>query len=200
MFQQDKSMGDFDTPLNVESIRADFPILDQEVRPGVPLVYLDNAATSQKPSSVIDAMDDYYRRYNANVHRGLHKLSEQATDAYEDARKRIGKFINAPSHKEVIYTRNTTESINLVAWTWARANLKPGDVGLSTEMEHHSNIVPWQILAQQTGLIVKFIPVSDDGVLDMDAYSSLLKDEPVRLVCINHMSNVVGTIQPVKEI
>jgi len=192
-------MSEFDTPLDVAAIRADFPILNQEVRPGVPLIYLDNAATSQKPLAVIEAMNDYYRRYNSNVHRGLHKLSEQATDAYEGARKRIAAFINAPSHKEVIYTRNTTESINLVAWSWARANLKPGDVILSTEMEHHSNIVPWQILAQQTGIEVKYVPVTDDGFLDMGAFQKLL-DERVKLVTIMHMSNVVGTIQPVRQL
>ncbi len=192
-------MNDFKTPLDVAAIRADFPILHQEVRPGVHLIYLDNAASSQKPLAVIDAMDDYYRRYNANVHRGLHKLSEEATDAYEDARKRIARFINAPSYREIIYTRNTTESINLVAWTWARANLKPGDVILTTEMEHHSNIVPWQILAQQTGVEVRYAPVTDEGLLDMDAFRKLL-DERVKLVAVMHMSNVLGTIQPVRQI
>ena len=145
------NLSDFNSPLDVARLRADFPILHQEVREGFPLVYFDNAATSQKPASVIDTMDDYYRRYNANVHRGIHKLSEEATEAYEGARKRIAAFISAPSWREVIYTRNTTESINLVAQSWGRANLGPGDVVLSTGMEHHSNIVTWQLLAEQTG-------------------------------------------------
>ena len=191
-------MTDTQTPLDVTAIRADFPILDQEVRPGVPLVYLDNAATSQKPLPVIEAMDDYYRRYNSNVHRGIHKLSDEATSAYEDARKRIAEFINAASFREVIYTRNTTESINLVAYTWARANLKPGDVVLSTEMEHHSNIVPWQILAAERGIEVRYVPVNEEGVLDMEAFGRLL-DERVKLVTVMHMSNVLGSIQPVRQ-
>jgi cysteine desulfurase/selenocysteine lyase len=191
-------MGDYTSPLNTALIRTDFPILDQEVRPGVPLVYLDNAATSQKPLAVIEAMNDYYRRYNANVHRGIHKLSDQATSAYEDARKRIGKFINASSFREMIFTRNTTESINLVAYSWARANLQAGDVVLSTEMEHHSNIVPWQLLAGQTGVEVRYVPVTDEGMLDMEAFRRML-DERVKLVAVTHMSNVVGTVQPIRD-
>lgn len=186
------------TPLDVESIRADFPILHQEVRPGVPLIYLDNAASSQKPASVIDAMDEYYRSYNANVHRGIHKLSEAATNAYELARKRIATFINAGSVREVIYTRNTTEGINLIAQSWGRANLKPGDVVLSTELEHHSNIVPWQLLAEQIGIDVRWVPVTDEGYLDLDAYHTML-DERVKLVTFAHVSNVLGTVQPVRE-
>jgi cysteine desulfurase/selenocysteine lyase len=190
-------MNDANTLLDIAAIRSDFPILDQDVRPGVSLAYLDNAATSQKPLAVIEAMNDYYRRYNANVHRGIHKLSEEATLAYEDARKRIAHFINA-SWRETIYTRNTTESINLVAWSWARSNLKPGDVILSTEMEHHSNIVPWQILAAQTGIEVRYVPVTDDGVLDMAAFGRML-DERVKLVTVMHASNVLGSIQPVRQ-
>jgi cysteine desulfurase/selenocysteine lyase len=190
---------DFKTPLDVETIRVDFPVLDQEVRPGIPLVYLDNAATSQKPLPVIEAMNTYYRDYNANVHRGIHKLSEAATDAYENARGRIAKFINAASRKEIIFTRNTTESINLVAQTWGRANIGAGDVILSTEMEHHSNIVPWQVLAEEKGAEVRYIPVQDDGMLDMDAYESML-DERVKLVVFTHMSNVLGTVLPAAEI
>ncbi|MBN1428320.1 MAG: cysteine desulfurase [Anaerolineae bacterium] len=188
-----------ETLLDVATIRADFPILHQDVRPGVPLAYLDNAATSQKPLAVIDAMSDYYLRYNANVHRGIHKLSEEATVAYEGARKRIARFINAASWREIIYTRNTTESINLVAWSWARTNLKPGDVILSTEMEHHSNTVPWQMLAGQTGIEVHYVPVTDAGVLDMTAFDEML-DERVKLVTIMHTSNVLGAIQPVRQI
>ncbi len=191
-------MADFKTPLDVAAIRVDFPILDQEVRPGVPLIYLDNAATSQKPTVVIDAMDAYYRCYNANVHRGIHKLSEEATEAYESARKRMAAFINARSFREVIFTRNTTEGINLVAQSWARTHLKPGDVVLSTAMEHHSNIVPWQLLAEQTNIEVHWVPVTDDGFLDMESFHRML-DGPVKLVTFAHMSNVLGTIQPVRE-
>ncbi len=192
-------MVDLKTPLDVQAIRADFPVLDQEVRPGVPLVYLDSAATSQKPLSVIEAMSDYYLRYNANVHRGIHKLSEEATAAYEDARKRIARFINASSPREVIYTRNTTESINLVAQSWGRANLKAGDAILSTTLEHHSNIVPWQLLADQIGVEVRWVPITDDGRLDMDAFHRML-DERVKLVTFAHVSNVLGTIQPVRAL
>jgi cysteine desulfurase/selenocysteine lyase len=188
---------DFD--YDVQAIRADFPILAQEHHPGVPLIYLDNAASSQKPLKVIEALDDYYRRYNANVHRGVHKLSEQATAAYEEARIKIRHFINAASKREIIFTRGTTESINLVAQTWGRANLKPGDVVLSTAMEHHSNIVPWQILAAEKGFTVRYVPVLPDGTLDMDAYARLLRDEPVRLVTVMHVSNVLGTINPVAD-
>lgn len=191
-------MNDFQTPLDVQAIRADFPVLDQETQPGVPLVYLDSAATSQKPLAVIEAMSDYYLRYNANVHRGLHKLSEEATEAFESARRRIASFINAASYREVIYTRNTTESINLVAHSWGRTNLKPGDVIVSTELEHHSNIVPWQMLADQTGVELRWVPVTDEGRLDMDAFHQML-DARVKLVTFTHMSNVTGTIQPARE-
>ena len=190
--------GEDKTPLDVQALRADFPVLHQEVRPGVPLVYLDNAATSQKPLAVIEAMDEYYRRYNANVHRGIHKLSEEATEAYENARRRVAAFIHAASPREIIFTRNTTESINLVAQAWGRSNLKPGDVVLSTEMEHHSNIVPWQLLAQQTGIEVKWVPLTEEGYLDLEAYHNML-DQRVKLVTFTHMSNVLGTIQPVRE-
>ena len=190
---------DYKTPLDVAAVREDFPVLDQEVRSGVPLVYLDNAATSQKPRAVIDAMSDYYLRYNANVHRGIHKLSEEATDAYEGARKRIARFINAASHREIIYTRNTTESINLVAWSWGRANLGPGDVVISTEMEHHSNIVPWQMIAEQVGCEVRHVPAREDGEFDWEAFEDLL-DERVKLVTVTHMSNVLGTVLPVRRL
>lgn len=192
-------MNDFKTPFDVAAIRADFPVLDQEVSPGVPLVYLDNAATSQKPLAVIDAMSDYYLHDNANVHRGIHKLSEAATDSYEDARKRIARFINAKSHREIIYTRNTTESINLVAWAWGEQNISPGDVIISTEMEHHSNMVPWQLLVERKGAELRYIPVTDDGLLDLDAYHQML-DERVKLVAVVHASNVLGTLNPVTEI
>jgi cysteine desulfurase / selenocysteine lyase len=187
-------------PYDVDTVRADFPILHQEHHDGVPLIYLDNAASSQKPLKVIEALDSYYRGYNANVHRGIHKLSEAATTAYEGARIKIKKFINAPSKREIIFTRGTTESINLVAQTWGRANLKTGDVVVSTQMEHHSNIVPWQILASEKGFTIRYIPVLDDGTLDMDFLATVLRDEPVKLVTVMHVSNVLGTINPVAEI
>jgi cysteine desulfurase/selenocysteine lyase len=186
-------------PYDVEAVRADFPILQQEHHPGVPLVYLDNAASSQKPLSVINAIDNYYRNYNANVHRGIHKLSEQATEAYEGARVKIRKFINAASKREIIYVRGTTEGINLVASTWGRANLNAGDVVISTQMEHHSNIVPWQILAAEKGFKVRYVPVLPDGSLDMDAYAAMLREGRVKLVTAMHVSNVLGTVNPIAE-
>lgn len=189
-----------DLPYNVEAVRADFPILHQEHHAGTPLVYLDSAASSQKPVMVIEAIDDYYRRYHANVHRGIHKLSEEATAAYEHARVKVRQFINARSKREVVFTRGTTESINLVAQTWGRANLKPGDVVLSTEMEHHSNIVSWQILAADRGFTLRYIPVLDDGTLDMEAFGTMLRRDPVRLVTVTHTSNVLGTVNPIADI
>lgn len=186
-------------PFDIEKIRADFPVLHEKHHDDVPLIYLDNAASSQKPLQVIEGLNAYYRLYNANVHRGIHKLSEEATEAYEGARKKVQKFINAKSRREVIYTRGTTESINLVAQTWGRANLGAGDVVLSTVMEHHSNIVPWQILAAEKGFTVKFIPTNPDGTLDMDAYKKLLNANTVKLVAVVHSSNVLGTINPVPE-
>ncbi len=187
------------TPLDINKVRSDFPILAREVRPGIPLVYLDSTASSQKPAQVIEAMSTYYELYNANIHRGIHTLAEEATAAYEAARDRIARFIGAKDSKEVIYTRNTTESINLVAHAWGRANLKAGDLIVLTEMEHHSNIVPWQILAAETGCRIAYISVSDDGLLDMESYHSLLEDKP-KLVGFAHMSNVLGTVNPAKEI
>ena len=184
---------------DVAKIRADFPILERQVRPGVPLVYLDSTATAQKPQLVISAMDDYYRQYNANIHRGIHALAEEATAAYESARQRVADFIGSPSARQVIFTRNTTESINLVALAWGRANLKAGDVVILTEMEHHSNLVPWQMLAAELGLRLEFIPVTPNGLLDLDAYRGLLALGP-RLVSFTHMSNVLGTINPASEI
>ena len=184
---------------DVNRIRQDFPILNREVRPGVKLVYLDTTATSQKPEVVIEAMNTFYRHSNANIHRGVHTLAEEATGIYEQARVKIAKFINAGSPHQVIYTRNTTESINLVAYTWARANLKVGDLIILTEMEHHSNLVPWHILAAERGVRLEFIPVTDVGLLDLDAYRLLLKQDP-KLVSFTHMSNVLGTITPAAEI
>lgn len=184
---------------DINTIRAEFPILHQMHHDQVPLIYLDNAASSQKPRLVIDALDDYYRRYNANVHRGVHKLSEAATEAYEGARVKIKKFINAGSKREIIFTRGTTESINLVAQTWGRANLKPGDVVISSAMEHHSNIVPWQILAQEKGFTIKYLPVTGAGLLDLDVLRGWLTEGNVRLVTVMHVSNVLGTVNPVAE-
>lgn len=185
--------------LNVNEVRNDFPILQRETSPGVRLVYLDSTATSQKPLAVIDAMDSYYRRSNANIHRGVHTLAEEATTLYEQARVKIAKFINAHSAHQIIYTRNTTESINLVAYSWARANLKAGDLVILTEMEHHSNLVPWHMLQAERGIELDFIPVLEDGILDLDAYQVLLERQP-KLVSFTHMSNVLGTINPAQEI
>ncbi len=185
--------------LNVEQIRKDFPILEREAHPGKRVVYLDSTATSQKPLSVIEAMDNFYRRSNANIHRGVHTLAEEATALYEDAREKVAKFINASSARQIIYTRNTTESINLVAYTWARANLKAGDLVILTEMEHHSNLVPWHILAAERGIQLEFIPVTEDGLLDLETYKALLNRSP-KLVSFTHMSNVLGTVTPAAEI
>jgi len=185
--------------LNVNEIRKDFPILQRETQPGTRLVYLDSTATSQKPLAVLNSMENYYRRSNANIHRGVHTLAEEATTLYEQAREKIAKFINSPSARQIIYTRNTTESINLVAYTWARVNLKAGDLVILTEMEHHSNLVPWQMLQVERGLELDFIPVTEDGLLDLDAYKSLLSRSP-KLVSFTHMSNVLGTINPAAEI
>ncbi len=185
--------------LDIARIRQDFPILNREVRPGVKVVYLDSTATSQKPLAVIEAMNDFYHRFNANIHRGVHTLAEEATAMYEQARVKIAKFINARNPHEIIYTRNTTESINLVAYTWARANLKSGDLVILTEMEHHSNLVPWHMLAAERGVQLEFIPVTENGLLDLETYKSLLARTP-KLVSFTHMSNVLGTINPAAEI
>jgi cysteine desulfurase/selenocysteine lyase len=184
--------------LDVIKTRKDFPILEREVRAGVRLTYLDSTATSQKPLAVIQAMDEFYRKSNANIHRGVHTLAEEATALYEGARERIAKFVNAASARQVIYTRNTTESINLVAYSWARANLKQGDLVILTEMEHHSNLVPWHILQAERGVELDFIPVTDDGLLDLETYKTLLSRRP-KLVSFTHMSNVLGTINPAAE-
>ena len=185
--------------LDVTKIRADFPILQEEAHPNVPLVYLDSAASSQKPTAVIEAMNTYYRGYNANVHRGIHRLSEDATNAYEGARERIAKFINAPDSAETIYVRNATEAFNLVAATWGRANIRAGDEILLTEMEHHANIVPWQILAQEKGAVVRYVPFNEDGTLDLSDLDSLLT-ERTKIFSFTAVSNVFGTINPTKEL
>lgn len=184
---------------DIQKIRNDFPILTREVRPGVKLIYLDSTATAQKPRIVIDAMTQYYEMNNSNIHRGIHQLAEEATAMYELAREKIAAFINARSTKEIIFTRNTTESINLVAQTWGRKFLKSGDLIILTEMEHHSNLVPWQILADEKNLELDFIPVTESGELNLSTYELLLEKNP-KLVAFTHMSNVLGTINPAKEI
>ena len=180
------------------AVRRDFPVLDQEVN-GHPLVYLDNAATTQKPEQVIEAISNYYRRDNANVHRGAHTLSDRATRAFENARERAARFINSPAASQVIWTSGTTEAINLVANSWGRSNLKPGDRILVSWLEHHSNIVPWQLVAAATGADLVPIPVTDGGEIDLDALDGLL-DERVRMVAVNHVSNALGTVNPVADI
>ncbi|MEA2684160.1 MAG: cysteine desulfurase / selenocysteine lyase [Chloroflexota bacterium] len=185
-------------PLDVRALRADFPILDRQVRGGRGLVYLDSAASSQKPKAVIDALSDYYTRYNANVHRGIHTLSEEATDEYEKARRKIQRFINAGHPEELVFVRNTTEAINLVAHSYGE-RLREGDEILLSEMEHHSNLVPWQMLADRKGARLRFIPLFDDGTLDLSGLGELLTDR-TRIVALSHMSNVLGTINPVEEI
>jgi cysteine desulfurase/selenocysteine lyase len=184
--------------LDVEKVRADFPILKREVH-GKPLVYLDTAASAQRPLAVINAVDDFYRSYNANIHRGVHRLSQEATDAYERARARTAAFINAPSDQEVVFTRGTTESINLVAHSYLLPRLQPGDEILVSWMEHHSNIVPWQMLCEQTGAVLKVIPMNARGELEMEALESLLS-ERTRLLGIVQVSNALGTVNPVREI
>lgn len=184
---------------DVNKIRADFPILSVDAHPGVPLVYLDSAASSQKPAAVIDAMSAYYQRYNANVHRGIHRLSEDATNAYEGARQRISKFINSPDPCQVIFVRNATEAFNLVAYSWGRTNITAGDEILLTEMEHHANIVPWQLLAEETGATLRFVPFLEDGTLDLSDLSNLLNDR-TKLFSFTAVSNVFGTINPTKQL
>ena len=186
------------TPLDVERIRADFPILQRQVN-GHRLVYLDNASSTQKPQQVIDALVDFYTRINANVHRGVHTLSVEATDAYEQARERIGRFIGTHDADEVVFVRNTTEGLNLVAACWGRANLREGDEILATTLEHHSNLVPWQRVAQETGARIRLARLTPDGTLDMDHFYELLNSR-TRIVAIASASNVLGTLTPVSEI
>ena len=183
--------------LDPHALRADFPILAERPH-GKPLVYLDSAATSQKPLAVIEAMDRYYRAYNANVHRGIYEISEKATAAYEGAREQVARFINAPSEREIVWTRNATEAINLVAYSWGRRHLGRGDAIVLTEMEHHANLVPWQILAQEVDGDLEFIPITDEGILRLDVFEVLLRLHP-KLVAFTHVSNTLGTINPVRE-
>lgn len=183
--------------VNADAVRADFPIMSRRIN-NKPLIYLDSAATSQKPAVVINVMDDYYRRYNANPHRGVYAISEEATAAYESARHRVAAFINAASPKEVVFTRNTTEAINLVRYSWGRANIRAGDRILLTEMEHHSNLVPWQLLAREVGAKLEFVCIDDDGLLLLDQLDRKL--DGIKLLAITHQSNTLGTINPIKAI
>jgi cysteine desulfurase/selenocysteine lyase len=185
--------------LNVKKIRQDFPILKRKVMGGKTLVYLDNAATTQKPLAVINAINDYYTNYNSNIHRAVHQLAEEATIAYEETRQKIAKFINARHTDEIIFTRNTTEAINLVSYSWGRANVKRGDKVVISEIEHHSNIVPWQILTQEKGAKLEYIGVDDSGYLKMHEYEKYLASKKVKLVSLSQMSNVLGTIIPVEK-
>jgi len=187
-------------PLDVERIRADFPILQRTVRGGKPLVYLDSAATSQKPVSVIEALAGFYRTSNANIHRGIYELSEEASVLYEEARAKVARFIGAARAEEVVFVRNTTEAINLVARTWASANLQAGDVVVTTVLEHHSNIVPWHQLAAERGIVVRFVDIDDEGRLRLDQLAQYLRTEPVKLVTVTHVSNALGTINPIPHI
>ncbi|MDZ7749315.1 MAG: cysteine desulfurase [Halofilum sp. (in: g-proteobacteria)] len=185
-------------PLDVERLREDFPILRQQIG-GHPLVYLDNAATTQKPLAVIDTLDRYYRETNANIHRGVHTLAERATAQYEDARERVAGFINAAEAREIVFTRGTTEAVNLVAQSYLRPRLAAGDEIVVSEMEHHSNIVPWQLVAEHTGARIRVLPITDTGELELDDLPGLL-NERTRLVAIGHVSNALGTVNPVARI
>ena len=187
-----------DAPYDVQRVREDFPILHRQVH-GKPLVYLDNAATTQKPQSVLDAMAEYYSDYNANIHRSTHLLSELATRAYEAARVKVAAFINADDPHEIIYVRNATEGVNLIAQTWGRKNIAAGDEIIISAMEHHCNIIPWQMLCEEKGAVLRVIPFDADGVLQMDKYAALLNDR-TKFVGIVQMSNALGTVNPVKEI
>src|SRR5436190_10798792 len=184
--------------LDAEVIRRDFPIFGTQVH-GKPLVFLDSASTSQKPEAVIDALDAYYREYTANVHRGIYEIGERSTASYEAARASVARFINAPDSHEVIFTRNATEAINLVAYSWGRRNVGRGDVIVLTEMEHHANLVPWQLLAQEKDADLEFIPITDDGQLRLDVFEVLLRVHP-KIVAFTHVSNTLGTITPAKQI
>jgi len=184
------------TTFNVETVRADFPILTERVH-GRPLVYLDSANTSQKPEAVLKAMDDYYRHANANIHRATHVLSERATALYEGGRTKAAAFLNAPDTRSIVFTKGTTDGINLVAQSYGRSTLKAGDEILLTWLEHHSNIVPWQLVAEQTGAAIKVVPINDAGELDLDQYAALLSPR-TRIVAMGHVSNALGTINPVK--
>lgn len=186
------------TPSLATQVRGDFPILNQTVN-GQPLIYFDNAATSQKPVSVINALDNYYQQVNSNVHRGAHSLSTKATEGFEAARDQVAQFIKAASRNEIVFTRNATEAVNLVAYSWALNHLQPGDEILTSVMEHHSNLVPWQMIAQKTGAIIKHVGLTEEETLDLEQYKALLS-EKTKLVTFVHVSNTLGCINPVQEI
>jgi cysteine desulfurase/selenocysteine lyase len=186
-------------PLDVDEIRADFPILEREVADGQDLVYLDNAATSQTPDQVVDVIADYYRRYNSNVHRGLHELSQEASVAYEDAHDKLAEFVGGEDREEMVFTKNTTEAENLVAFAWGLNELGPGDEVVLTQMEHHASLVTWQQVAKKTGAEVKYIPVTEDGYLDMEAAEELITDD-TQMVNVVHVSNTLGTVNPIGEL
>jgi cysteine desulfurase/selenocysteine lyase len=186
------------TPLLADEVRADFPILNQQIN-GKPLIYLDNAATSQKPQAVLDAIAHYYQQDNANVHRGVHTLSARATEAYEGARDKLAAFINAATRDEIVFTRNASEAINLVAYAWGLSQLQRGDEIVLSVMEHHSNLVPWQLIAQRTGAVLKHVPLSETQAFDLAAYKQLVTDK-TKLVAVNHVSNTLGCINPVADI
>ena len=186
------------TTLDPQAIKKDFPILDRKIR-GQPLIYLDNAATTQKPHQVIESIVDYYQTYNSNIHRSVHTLGQEATTRYEESRQTIAQFINSPSPDNLIFVRNATEGLNLIAHSWAKSHLKPSDEILVTQMEHHSNLVPWQQVSKQIGCSVKFIPITPEGTLDLSNIDSLIT-EKTRLISIAHMSNALGTINPIEQI
>jgi len=186
------------TRLDPAALRTDFPILAREVH-GKPLVYLDNAASTQKPQAALETVDEFHRAHYANIHRGVHTLSEEATTAYEEARDKLVAFVNAPNRRGVIFTRNTTEAINLVAYAWGRTHVGPGDRIVVTEMEHHSNLVPWQVLAREVGAELAYVSVTDEGLLDLESLDRLLHGS-VKLVAFTHVSNVLGTVNPAREI
>lgn len=185
--------------MDIQAIRNDFPILARKIYEKYPLIYLDNGATTQKPLCVLDAMREEYLNVNANVHRGVHYLSQQATDLHEAARERVRQFINAGSTREIVFTRGTTESLNLVAYSFCEAYMKPGDEVIVSTMEHHSNIVPWQLQAERKGIVLKVIPITDEGLIDMDAFKALFT-EKTKLVSVTYVSNVLGTVNPAKDI
>ena len=188
------------TQLSTELIRKDFPILQRKVRDNKPLVYLDNASTTQKPNQVIEAINDYYKNHNANIHRAVYALAEEATEAYENTRDKIAKFLNIPNREEIIFVRGTTEAINLVAYAWGRAHVKEGDIIVTTEYEHHSNIVPWQLLVQEKGAKLEYIGMDDNGELILDQLDKYLETGKVKLVTFSLMSNVLGTISDAGKI
>lgn len=184
--------------MDVSAIREQFPILNQKVN-GHPLVYLDTGATSQKPKIVIDALDRFYKEYNSNIHRGVHTLGTMATDAYEGSREKVRRFINAASTEEVIFTRGTTTSLNIVSYSYARANLKEGDEVVTTPMEHHANLIPWQQAVKATGATLKYIPLQEDGTISLDDVRNTVTDR-TKIVAMAHVSNVLGTVNPIKDV